>query len=182
MAVDRAHAIGLAQKVLRAVQAVFALIVLACAAKTISLSKNNGWWTLGNGSAGFMLFVSVASMLAAIFFLAVNWMEELHQKVAGVVEAGVSGVFLALWLAASVRFVRVTPFCGDEENWTGYYGYDDGALQALQDYCAVRSAAVAFGFLAWLLWMASTALAALDLRAGKGLRVAGLTPGATQGE
>jgi hypothetical protein len=132
-----------------------------------------------------MIFVSVASMLAAVFFLAVSWMEQLHQKVAGAVEAGVSGVMVVLWLAASVRFVRVTRFCGNEGNWAAsagyYYGYDE-AVKVLEDYCAVRSAAVAFGFLAWLLWMASTALAALDLRAGKGLRVGGLSPGATQGE
>jgi hypothetical protein len=183
MAFDRARAIGLAQKVLRAAQAVVAVLVIACAAKSISFNSSNDYWKFGSGSAGFMIFVSVASMLAAVFFLAVSWMEQLHQKVAGAVDAGVSGVLVVLWLAASVRFVRVTTFCGNEGNWAAsagyYYGYDE-AVKVLKDYCAVRSAAVAFGFLAWLLWLASTALAVVELRARRALRSAGPTPGATQ--
>ena len=52
--------------------------------------------------------------------------------------------------------------------------------RTLEDYCAVRSAAAAFGFLSWALWSASCALAWLDLKAGKGLRVAGLNADTAQ--
>jgi hypothetical protein len=182
MGFDRVRALGLAQRIVRGAQAALAVIVLACVASAWSHSNTIELWMVGTSAAGFMVFVSVTSLIAAVFFLAASWREQLHQKVVGAIEAGVSATFVVFWLSGSVSFLRATSLCSHVKRWTANTVFADAyneELQALKDYCALRSAAVAFGFVAWLLWMVSTALAGLDMRSGKGSR---LTSGATRGE
>jgi hypothetical protein len=181
MALDRVRAMTLAQRVLRAVQAIFAVLVLACASKAMSVSLN---WS--HVPAGFLVFVSVTALAAAVFFLVVSWRKQLQQTFSGVVETSVSAVLVVFWLSASAKFVSYTNFCNDlsKPSYAGYDSAMSGALHhiylSLKEYCAVRSATVAFGFLSGVLWMVSTALAGLEMKAGKGLRVPGIKANTAQ--
>lgn len=131
---------------LRAVQAVFSLIVLGLAAYVVD-SYTSPWGSWSPHSVNFMLFTSVWTLLAvAYLILAPSRFPAAAHKYA---IAGVEAVTMIFWFAA---WVAVAALWGNYKCPRGWGPCDAGI------------AAIVFSAFIWLTFVATTVMAALHIR------------------
>ncbi|KAF2866382.1 membrane-associating domain-containing protein [Massariosphaeria phaeospora] len=126
---------------LRAVQALFSIIVLGLTAYLVDAS----WWT--PDSVNFMLFTSVWTLLAVAYLvLAPSRFPAAAHKYA---IAGVEALTMIFWFAA---WVAVASLWGDF-SCTGHSAW-----------CSSGTAAIVFAAFTWATFVATTIIAALHIR------------------
>ncbi|KAF2121641.1 marvel domain-containing protein [Lophiotrema nucula] len=125
---------------LRAVQAVLSIIVLGLTAYIV-----DAWWS--PDSVNFMLFVSIWTLLAVAYLVLTptRFPQAAHKYAI----AGVEALTMIFWFAA---WVAVASLWGDLH--CGPYG----------GRCGAGTAAIVFGAIIWLTFVATTVLSALHIR------------------
>jgi hypothetical protein len=138
---------------LRIIEVVFALISFAAAA---SLYNS---WALRTSYAQFMVFTGVMAFIIAIFYSAVSCTEGLQPTFSGtLIEVIVNAIWVVFWVAAAGSFASYAP-CSPRQ------------VKATEiTFCDVFLASEAFAWLSWLLWIASLAVAVVEMRRGSGAK------------
>ncbi|KAF2249324.1 hypothetical protein BU26DRAFT_564978 [Trematosphaeria pertusa] len=130
---------------LRAVQAVFSIIVLGLTAYIVD-ATTGPWYSWSPDSVNFMLFTSVWTLLAVAYLvLAPARFPAAAHKYA---IAGVEAVTMIFWFAA---WVAVAALWGDI------------GCGSRSGVCGAGTAAIVFGAFIWLAFVATTIIAALHV-------------------
>ncbi|KAF2788539.1 hypothetical protein K505DRAFT_328861 [Melanomma pulvis-pyrius CBS 109.77] len=131
---------------LRAVQAVFSIIVLGLTAYIVDASTSP-WYSWSPDSVNFLLFCSVWTLLAVAYLvLAPSRFPAAAHKFAII---GVEALTMLFWFAG---WVAVAALWGDLS--CGSHG----------GVCGAGTAAIVFGAFIWLTFVATTIVAALHVR------------------
>ncbi|KAF2010187.1 hypothetical protein BU24DRAFT_428206 [Aaosphaeria arxii CBS 175.79] len=131
---------------LRAVQAVFSIIVLGLAAYVVD-AYTSPWGSWSPHSVNFMLFTAVWTLLAVAFLVITP--SRFPQFAHKYVIAGLEALTMIFWFAA---WVAVAALWGDI-----HCGSNGGP-------CGAGTAAIVFGAFIWLTFVATTVFAVLHIR------------------
>ena len=131
---------------LRAVQAVFSLIVLGLTAYIVD-AYNGPYGSWSPHSVNFMLFTSVWTLLAVAYLVLTPTRYPRAAHIFAI--AGVEALTMLFWFAA---WIAVAALWGDW--WVGWHGGVWGA----------GVAAIVFGAFIWLAFVVTTIIAALHVR------------------
>jgi hypothetical protein len=109
----------------------------------------------------FMVFVGVTGWLIAMFYAIVSCAEGLQRFFWGIVEVAVTGLWVLFWMAGSAAFAA------DQRCKI------DDILDPFTSVCKTFVASEAFGWMSFLTWIPSLALAIVDWRRGEVWRLCG---------
>lgn len=141
---------------LRAVQALFAIIVLGLTGHVASYGDTPS-------SDSFLVFTSVWTLLILVYLaLAPRFFSALAHPIAMV---GLDALTMLFWFAG---FIALAVFHHQAEDV--YFGGIIQACSIAGGLCGEIEAAVVFGALEWALFVATTALLALEFMRGRGGR------------
>lgn len=105
----------------------------------------------------FMVFTGVMAFIIAIFYSAVSCTEGLQPTFSGtLIEVVVNAIWVIFWVAAAGSFASYAP-CSPRQVKTTELSF-----------CDVFLASEAFAWLSWFLWIASLAVAVVEMRRGSG--------------
>jgi hypothetical protein len=110
------------------------------------------------GRVGFMIFTGLIAWFVTAFYVFVQCNEKLQRIFSGLIEVVFTGVWVIFWLAASASFAAIDT-CKPGAK------IGDAALTP----CNAVRASQAFGWLSFLLWVPSLAIAVIDLKNGEGM-------------